>query len=45
MTQHLFAAETAPSTANLDANFTELYGLLTGAASALVAAATVAGVE
>lgn len=26
MTQHLFAAETAPSLANLDANFTEVYG-------------------
>ncbi len=41
MTQHLFAAETAPSTADLDANFTELFALLLGTAALLAASGRV----
>ena len=36
MSQHLFAAETAPSLVQLDANFTELYAPLTVSAGYFV---------
>ena len=45
MAQNLFGTLTAPQLTLLDANFTELYGLLLGTAAASVASLKIAGVE
>lgn len=45
MTQHLFAGTGGGTTAQLDANFTDLYALLTGTGAAAVASLKVSGVE